>query len=456
MAFQSPFVDCRISNPKTGRIASLSLFGEDEQIPYVSEVTLNMSRDVDLDMNIKLSPPYEQALELISKDSEWLRLGNAIGIRWGYSDMEGLMSNWHYGFMTQPSVSFGEEITIDIEVKALAWHMDRMTNGKDWSSSDSPVSLLEIAELIAGTYGLSVEYSVTRESSKRLLERKRNSFVQAGRTDLQFLKYEIERCGANIVIQNQIIHIVDSNAPLPGVGRVDAIFGMYAKVDVTKSVLPLMSFSVESMGTLFLRNVYGVQSFLYGPDSDPDAEPSEQHITEDTSDENNFSSDGLYLPQDSDGNEVKGMGDVKVKSSRAINEKESVFGRFFAPILSSSEDNTFFGDQVRAVYSDEAQDHGIVARFSSIAIPGLIPGMYVGIRGVGDYFSSTYMIREQSVTINSDGATMDCEVFGRGFPGVNDDLDSMAGKASNSVEPPEGSIDELSLDPIVGLEGDIF
>jgi hypothetical protein len=451
MAFQSPFVDCRISNPKTGRVASLSLFGGDENLPYVSEVRLDMARNVNMGMSITLSPPYDEAIKLISKDSEWFRLGNTIAIRWGYADMEGMISDWHYGFMGQPQISFGEEISIAIEGTALAWHMDRMSRSRDWASTESPRTLLSIAVEIADRYGMEVDYAVINDHSKTLLETKQSSFVQGGRTDMQFLMFEVERCGARMIIQNQKLVLIDSVAPVPGYPTVNATFGYYAKVDVTKNVLPMTSFSTESMGALFIRNLHGIQSIMYGPNSDPEAEAQATSVTEANSGDNSFSSKNTYTTSDVDGNEAKGMGDVRVKASIAVNRDIDEGGRCYTPPLNGEESEAFFENQISGIYGDEAGEHGITAKMTCIAIPNLLPGMYVRVIGVGDYFSSTYIINEASISISSDGASMDGELFGRGFQTVDPDLDALAGEASRSEEPADGNIDELSLEPKVGV-----
>ena len=92
MAFRSVFVDGKISNPKTGRTAYLKLIGDGETLPYLQSVSLSMERNVNMGITISLTPPYHQALKMISRDNEWLRLGNTLGVRWGYADVEGAIS----------------------------------------------------------------------------------------------------------------------------------------------------------------------------------------------------------------------------------------------------------------------------------------------------------------------------------------------------------------------------
>ena len=71
-------------------------------------------------------------------------------------------------------------------------------------------TLLSIAIEIADRYGLEVVYAVINNHSKNLIETERNSFVQGGRTDMQFLMFEVEKCGARMIVQNQKLVLIDS------------------------------------------------------------------------------------------------------------------------------------------------------------------------------------------------------------------------------------------------------
>jgi hypothetical protein len=356
--------------------------------------------------------------------------------------MEGVMSDWHYAFMGQPQISFGEDITISVESTSLAWHMDRVSRSRDWASTESPKSILAVALEIADRYGMEVEYAVLKPGAKSLLEFERSSLVQGGRTDMQFLMYEVERCGARVIIQNQKIILIDTSAPLAGYPKVNATFGFYTPIDVTNNVLPMMSFSSESMGALFVRNLNGIKSLVYGINSDPEKEPSDIKADETTTEENSFSSKETYGPQDTDGNKSRQVG---TKASIKVDPRNDEGGRVYVPPLSGEEGEAFVQQQLAAIYDDQGNEHGVIAKFSCIAVPNLLPGMYVKILGVGDYFSSIYMLNEISLSIDGDGAMMECEGFSRGFPSVDPELDAIANQATKSDEPPEGALDELFL-----------
>jgi hypothetical protein len=445
VAFRSIFIDGKISNPKTGRTVSLSLLGDGEtNLPFLQSLKLTLVRNINMNMSIILTPPYEDAIALTSKDSEWLRLGNTVGVRWGYSDMDGMVSDWNYGFMQQPDVSYGEEITVTIEATTLAWNMDRVAKCRDWASTESPRTLLSIVVEIADRYGFEVEYAVISEYGREMFETEESSFVQGGRTDLQFLMYEVERRGARMIIQNNRMIIIDSTAPLPEYPDVNATFQIYGKIDIWNNMLPMDSFSSQSMGAMFLRNFQGTTVVPYGPNSDPEEAAEVARVSDADSTENTFSSDKTASTPTSDGNTPKDMGDIKVKATVAVDTDTEESSRNFTMPLNGEETEAFIKGQIEAVNNAAAEDHGITASFSAIAIPNLLPGMFVRLIGVGDYFSSVYMLNQIVLDIGPGRARMECECFGRGFPAIEESVDAMASDVKKSQEPSDGNITSLT------------
>jgi len=453
LSFASVFIDVRVANPVTGDVTSFSLPGTGEVFPYFQSVTISMARSVSQTIEVILSPPYEDAIKLISKDSKWLRVGNTLAVRWGYADIEGMMTDWHYGFMLRPTVSFGEEISITVPAKAMAWHMDRVARCRDWSSSESPVTLRSIAEKIASRYGLVIEFCLS-DRIQLAFETVEDSFVQGGRTDMQFLMYESERRGAKLIIQNGKLMIVDSTGPNKGYPDVNATFYMYAKIDTQNNVLPMDSFDAESTGALFLRQLQGIATMGYGPDSNPEEEPemkrSDGDSTENGSDMNSFTSGGsLAIPPKEDGKAPPpAIGGVKVKSLIKRIDEDDECGRIIALPATGGESEDFIKNQVAAINDENADEHGIPVNFSAIAIPNLLPGMMVGLKGIGDYFSGTYMLNEMEISVSTSGATMNCSCFGRGFPGSDATLEGMFGsaKVSNPPAEQEGSVQDENIE----------
>ena len=301
MAFRGLFIDGKISNPKTGKVINLRLLGEDT-LPYFQSLEINHSFNVSMSMKVNLTPTYQEALELISKDSEWIRLGNTLAVRWGYSETKGAFSDWYYGFIGQPEVSFGEEITISIPATSLAWNTSRVARSRDWCS-DGPLSFEDIAKEIAKKYGMEVEFGIRlNEKAQWLKDYPKASYTQGGRTDLQFLMLEAEKLGIRLIIQNNKFIFVDMAAPLPSEPNVNAIFRMYGKMDMKKNIYPMNSFDPESLGSLFLQNIQGVVASSHSSNSDPEKIEYSIVSTDETMETPAFSSDEtLAIPPTEDG-----------------------------------------------------------------------------------------------------------------------------------------------------------
>lgn len=457
MAFRSVFVDAKIANPKTGRAISLNVINGIDTIPYLQSVQISLVRGIASEMSVVFAPPYEKALELISVDNEWFHVGNTLGIRWGYSDISGAMSDWHYGFMLRPEVSFGEEITVTIPATTLAFQADRLGRLRDWAA-DGPTNFKTIAETIAKRYGMEVEFKIRNSAVETLAEYYRDSFVQGGRTDLQFLTLEAEKVGLRLVIQNQKFIFADPAATYHDDIKTSANFRMYGKIDIAKNEFPLMSFTPTSLGTLFLQDFQGVGTVPNGPNDDPEAD-SGIVVSADTDTKNvspSFSAKKTQAaPPSEDGQPPRDMGDVKVKSIIAKRENEDEAGRHFYFPRDGKEPSDIIEAQVSAYREAQEAGHGILVDFSAFALPHLLPGMFVGIAGVGDYFTGNYMLNKVDLKVEAGGADMDCEAFARGFPGVDESLDVFSGNFYSYEEVSEGTLLDFLDQSITATEGEM-
>lgn len=452
MAFRGLFVDAKISNPKTGNVIDLNLMGE-KTIPYLQGIEINLTRNVSMNMSINLAPKYDDAIKLISKDNEWIRVGNTLGVRWGYSDTDGAFSDWHYGFMGMPEVDFGEEISISIPATSLAWNTARIARSRDWCS-DSPKSFGEIATAIAAKYGMEVEYGVLNEKAQQMKDWPKQSYVQGGRTDLQFLTLEAEKLGIRLIILNNKFIFVDSAAPLPNEPQINATFQMYGKIDISKNIYPMNGFSPENMGSLFLQNIQGMAASPHGPNSDPELTGESLVSTDENMETPAFTSENtLSVPPKEDGQPPKGMEDIKTKTTVTSNVEEDQAGRLFCLPINGEETEGYLDGIVSAARESDENEHGISVSFTpTIALPNILPGMYVRLEGVGDYFTGTYMLNEIDFNIGDGGAEMECRAFCRGFPGVNEAVDPFA--ATVKYKPPvDGSMDDLLYSKEVKSEG---
>jgi len=422
--FRSIFVDGKIANPATGKMIELKVIGE-EVLPYLQSIEIELGYGANTNISMVLAPPYDKALELISVDNEWLRLGNTLGLRWGYADTPGAITDWYYGFMQMPQVSFGEDITISVNATTLAWNADRVGRLRDWCTTE-PRSFKDVADEIAKKYGLVAKFGDLSDSATKGVEEKVESMVQGGRTDLNFLLMEAERFGLRMIARNQYLYFVSASKPVPGKPDVNATFQMYGMTDIPNAIFPMNSFEPESMGAMFIKNMQGVNALTYGPNDDPAVKKDPVVVTDATSKEKGFTAKTTVAnPPTADGKTSKILdAALTAKAIVKVDPNMDEGGRMFTLPLNGAESGDFIESVVSGVNEASADDHGISLSFSSIAVPNLFPGMFVRLEGVGDYFSGTYMLKSVNISIDGSGAEMSCEAFGRGFPSVDSSVDA--------------------------------
>lgn len=445
MAYRSVFVDGKITNPKTGNSVDLKVLSDNEILPYLQDVSIKTEFGVDTNMSITLAPTYEAALSLISKDQEWLRMGNTLALRWGYSDVDGGISDWHMGLMMLPEVSFGEQISITVPAVGYGFNVNRVARVRCWSTPDKMRTFEDVAKEIGRFYGLDVKFELnSAHAKKQLVDTKRIDLQQQGMTDLQFLVRVAGSNGARMVMRNNSIVFVDIGAVLPDSELISATFQMYGKIDVENHVFPMDSFEPESLGTLFLENHQGLAMFTGDPNADPseDAEPVVANAKD--SDDNSFSANQTVDAPTEEGPPAPGMKNSdgsqnRAKSTVKVNTDLMQAGRY-VPVAMGAD---FAEEKAQAVLNSardsDASDQGIRATITTMAIPWLLPGMIVRVSGVGDFFSASYMIFEKEVTVGDSGANMTLTIGSKGFPGLNTHLDSYAASVKKSNEPAEGN-----------------
>lgn len=443
MAYRSVFIDGRITNPKTGNSIDLKVLSENETLPFLQSVTLRTEYGVDTSMSIVLTPTYEQALELISKDQEWLRLGNTLAIRWGYTDVDGAISDWHMGFMMLPEASFGEEITITIPAIGYGFNANRVARLRCWSTPTDEKTFEDVVGEICKFYGFEPEFKLETQTAQDHLQVPRSDLQQRGMTDLQFIVRTAANGGARVVMNNNKMTFVDIGAPIPDEELVSTTFQMYGRTDVWNHVFPMDSFEPETMGMLFLENHQGMAMFAGDPDADPEADVEGVITSADQSEGNTFSADQTADGPTEDGSPAPGAKNSDgstntAKSTVFVDVEQMQAGRHLPVPMGSKLMQQSREQYLNAAREEDAADHGIKATITSMAIPWLIPGMFVRLEGVGDYYSAVYMMFDKEVTIDEGGATMTCTVGSKGFPGLNPSLDAYAKPVKKHNEPGEG------------------
>jgi len=457
--YKSIFIDGKITNPKTGNTLDLRIYDTTlgaEKMPYLQSITIKTGYNIDMDISMVLAPPYDEALKIMSQDNEWFRMGNTLALRWGYSDVDGAISDWHMGFMMLPQPDFGEEITITVPAISQGATSNRVSRLRCWSSPEHPRTFKSVAEEIARHYGMVVQFrSLDPIQRKDLMELERVDLVHGGKTDLQFLASIAAQRGVQLVVQNNKFIFSSVNEAYWGKKSVGATFHQYGKMDAKNNIFPLNSFSPESMGTLFLQNHQGLATFVSGPNTNPEENVRAVVVTGTDNDSNYYSSDKTANAPTKEGaasNLKNSDGTVNTAKSTVSTDITQMQAGRYIPVAMSTEYTEEEAKKIlNSARDSDASDEGITVNFTSIALPFVIPGMYVKMAGVGDYFSAVYMLVEREISISDGSAEMNCVARTMGYPGLNADLDSFVDSVKKHEKPTE---EDPKNDLVVPLKDD--
>ncbi len=412
-SFTNPIVDGRIWNPSTGESIDLTLIGEDK-IPYCQGVEIDIGLGGNLDITVHLTPTYDSAVKLID-ETDWLKYGNTLGVRWGYNDGDAShISDWYYSFMQLPEVNFGEEITIDLKASGPAWGMSSVESTRVWSTNENPKSLYDIFGIIAQKYGLEVSWSLEALKQKDYFGEPR-AHIQACLTDLQFIERNTRLANPRVDMIIRGNKLIFACNPL-GHTTPAAEFHMYGKMNPKENIFPMTGFSPEQMGSLFLPS-RTFSSQMFGPNTDPTATVEKvdsmgnESSGEAAGDENNISGDGTLCtpgkeaPPDPD----SGL-KVDVKQDA---EKEA--GKMVPLIIGEKGLKKNVKNVLDSVRQDTAGDYGIIVNFETIGIPTLVPEQIIRLKGVTKFFSTDYRIHDMGISIGDGGAEMSIKAMAHGL-----------------------------------------
>lgn len=207
---------------------SLSRLTVDEGIGYTTSVALDVE------------PPLESALDFL--DSEYLRFGNILHVRFGYQggNSESLT---RYAIMQQPDVSLGSESTISIPAFGWGHPMMRNTTG---GKSEGNKSVRSLVNEFAQRYRLEVkEFEVTKEYTSRMTES-----LQAEMSDFEYLKELVEATSHYLILSSNEVIVMGWGVTGQ---RPTATFRLYGPISFGDSIFPIFDFTFQS-GALFLPN----------------------------------------------------------------------------------------------------------------------------------------------------------------------------------------------------------
>lgn len=149
---------------------------------FRSSLTINSLESSNVQAILTLQPPYADALEII--DNTLIRLGSYMVIQWGYLNADGgepILSSKGLFTMTEPSVKFGEQVTIEIPGYDVTYmgtsSLDRRCS---WPREQFKTDLDVVRTVIKKSIGDTLEIDDTgvKEDSPLRVEQTSNPWIQ--------------------------------------------------------------------------------------------------------------------------------------------------------------------------------------------------------------------------------------------------------------------------------------
>jgi len=421
LSFINPFVDGRIWVPG-GKTIDLTFIGEDK-LPFVESVEIEVGTAMNFEISVNFTPTYDAAVDLID-NTDWFRLGNTLGVRWGYNDGNPAhISDWMYGFIQLPIPAFGDEISLGITANGVGWNLSKNESTRVWGTVKNPTSLETIFETIAKKYGLKLVWSIGLDQEEYFS--RKLAYLQAGLTDYQFLERYARHCIAitgksspvTTVFKGKELHLISSNKEKPAPA---AEFHMYGKPDPANNIYPMNSFTPENYGALFLPHrtyssaVYGANSHPADPVKKVDSAGNKSAGEAAGKENNTGGKETVYSTGvDADPNPDTGLkydvpDDIQMEAGKHV------------PVIITAESEDQMAHEVQSQIDNarqqDASDFGLKVNFGAMAVPKLVPMQYVRLRGVTGFFSTDYRLSNLKISIGDGGADMECDAQCVGIP----------------------------------------
>ena len=331
-------------------------------------------------------------------DSDIVKIGNVIGVKWGYSRSNSLTSPWYYGQMYKPSASFEEAgLTFSLNAQSAGFMGARKQTGFIWGGKkgdDKKVSIKDVVEAIARKYKMKLVINGGKklsDAAERGFNNKQDVIFQRSIDDFNFIRLICRNIGLRVSITGtNVLNILDPRS-LSNAGKPLYTLRYFGQLDIENNVYPLLSFSSDS-DVMFLPDT-SAEGTVFGPDSDKSKSGKKVFVNAENSERVGYSSE--YTPSFFANNEV---------------QMDNIYGSFKVGvpggkgrrIVSPSRDENA-KEKIEGAEALDAEKAAAKATCEIFDIPSMVPEEIVRIQGVGRFFSVNYKVWEVSRNFSSGG-----------------------------------------------------
>jgi hypothetical protein len=372
--------------------------GRESEFPalaFVSQVNIEILLGDNAKLQVVLTPPFEEGLQLLQSDL--VRFGTGrLEVEIGYSTgtPEGGASQFRtlpfFGLLQKPDVSIGADVTITLNALGVGYALTTVggSKGKSYPSSYSPARVVQevFRKYVDGKFsGLDIsdlydnvptELQGTDPFFQKVIDHTREAFpktknvaekaqrvMQGPRNDWWFIKEVIENYGFDLFIQGNKVYVVKKTDWLnrkTGFGEKSAPrkhFMLKGNVDPNINLFPILSFQTPTSG-VWLENGIGCQ------------------VASDLKEDKSGTSTACASAKTTTITQVKEQGGVDPDSPGYTAEAGETSKN--VPVNPNSPEGR---EKVAGQWRNSMMTGGIQGEISTIGVPGLRPGEVVDVSG---------------------------------------------------------------------------
>lgn len=359
--------------------------------PYVSGVTINEKPGGSNEITVDISPPtYKEGLYLL--DSDLVKIGNIVCIKWGYSRTNALASPWYSGQMYKPSVSFEDAgLSFSLNAQSAGYLGARNQTGFEYKDT----SIKEIVFEKADKYKVKLNVNNDNDLSvgaNRAFTRKQKTIFQRSMDDLTFIRLLCKNIGLRVSLTGtNTLNILDPRALGGKAARPFYTFRYFGQLDIENNVYPMLSFNSDS-DVMFLPDT-STEGTVFGPDDSK--EDAGKFIKVGAKNSERYVYSTVYAPDI--------MPDIDIDMDiPSASYKVGIANGHSRRIVKPSRDENA-EESIKGQEAIDAESAGAKATCEIYDLPMLLPEEIVKVEGVGRFFSVNYQVREISRSLNDGG-----------------------------------------------------
>lgn len=368
-------------------------------------------------IEVTFTPTYEIALDMLK--SKYIKVGNILYIRWGYSKSGGQLSPWKSGLIVSPPrVQLGPITRITIVANAWGHQMARISRVALANEGSLTGTYQEVFHKITTAWGFKPANVDDSQATEFYKKNTITPFNLAVQSDYDILRRVANDSGNDFIISGPTIRVVSMKDKFSH-HKPKITWTLYGQINPTNLDFPMYDFEFQADALFLPQFQKGVVSDAVNNDAPKNSNTTTKQQTP--------TGAGMKAGARGDnGAELTSdvVGGGTGPSQRANNGQGGQATQ--KPLVRQNESDPSIrqarhaqpgvNDDNKATRSDEVdaqaslQGAFIKVNFNAIGVPFMEPSELVNLRGVG-IFDGIYYLTSVSHTIGRGGYDITCEAI---------------------------------------------